>query len=518
MGRVSVVVPAFDEADLLPSCLQALLGQDYPGEIEILVVDNASTDHTARVAREHGVRVIHEPRRGYCNALRRGFGAAAGEIVACTDADSLVPADWISSIVREYDRDSNLVALGGEIDYWDSTWKSRLFTRVIIPLVNRIDRANPKGPHLWGANLSVRRSAFIAAGGWNPKFSLQADSELSERMRRFGRVAVLESLRVRTSARRWNRALLVNAFIFASNFIWYHLFRGPLYREFPAVRGARGRPPRARPRGRRPRHVIAATAASVAVLAGIVGYDALAPRSDAFGRTYWCGPTRGKVVALTFDDGPNEPYTSRILDILERERVRATFFMIGSNVRRYPRTAARAVREGHVIGNHSDSHPVGFALESVAELRKELDAAEESIHAAAGVYPRFFRPPQGLRSPWLMSLLRRDSLVAVTWNDAPGDWNHVPASALVARTLAQVHPGSIILLHDGMNLTHGADQTATVQALPEIIRRLRALGYRFCTVPELLRDRSFLVRWPAAAVPGPAKGSATGASALRRTL
>jgi peptidoglycan/xylan/chitin deacetylase (PgdA/CDA1 family) len=94
-----------------------------------------------------------------------------------------------------------------------------------------------------------------------------------------------------------------------------------------------------------------------------------------------------------------------------------------------------------------------------------------------------------------MSLLEGDSLIAVTWDDAPRDWDPIPAAELVRRTLAQVHPGAIILLHDGMNLTHEADQSETVKALPRIIDGLRALGYRFRTVPELIGVRASLGRW-----------------------
>lgn len=498
MRTISVVVPAFNEEQLLPQCLESLLAQEYEGEIEILVVDNASTDGTAGVARRYGARVIEEPHRGYCNALMRGFAAARGEIIACTDADTVVPPDWIRRLAREYDRGQDVVAVGGDIEFVCPNWKSRLLTHHLIPWINRIDRGNPAGPHLWGANLSVRREAFLRVGGWNPRFSLQADSELSERLRKAGRVVVLESLRVRTSSRRWNRSLLLNTFLFASNWAWFHLFRFPLYREFPAVRNggkAAGRRTR-----RFDRRMAGWVGAAILLLGTAVGYGAFQPRSNLLGQTYWHGHTQEKLIALTFDDGPNEPYSGRVLDILQREHVHATFFLIGANVRRSPETVGRIVREGHVVGNHSDSHPLRFALERTARIRKEIDVAEESIHAAGGIYPSLFRPPQGLRSPWLLSVVEDDSLVAVTWDDAPWDWDPWPAPELVRRTLAQAHPGAIILLHDGMNLTRDADQSETVKALPAIIDSLRARGYRFVTVPELIGVRSSLSHW---SHPGP---------------
>jgi peptidoglycan/xylan/chitin deacetylase (PgdA/CDA1 family) len=236
------------------------------------------------------------------------------------------------------------------------------------------------------------------------------------------------------------------------------------------------------------------------VLIALGGYDTVSPWSNAFGKTYWEGSTRQRVVALTFDDGPNGPFTDAVLDILKREHVRATFFLIGENARLYPGVAARIAREGHVIGNHTDSHPVAFALEGTHAIRAQIDHAEKSIHDATGVYAHFFRPPQGLRSPWLMRVLDQDSLVMVTWDDAPGDWFPYSARQLADGTIQQAHPGSIILLHDGLNLARHPDRSATVEALPIIIHRLRSEGYRFVTVPELLRDPPTLARWPAAGV------------------
>ena len=508
MMRVSVVVPAFNEEELLPKCLESLRAQDYEGELEILLVDNGSTDGTGRIARSHGFRVVVEPARGYCRALRAGFAAARGDVIACTDADSVVPPNWISSLVHEYEQRRDVVAIGGDIEFTNPNWKSRLLQLLFLTPFNRLDRGNRAGAHLWGANMSVRRDAFLAVGGWNSNFSLQADSELSERLRKVGRVIIVESICVRTSSRRWNRSLLGNAFIYAANWLWFHAFGTPLYREFPAIRDGIEES-RATLLGRSWRRVVAFTCAAV-VLTGAMGYSALGPRSSAFGHTYWSGDTQQKLVALTFDDGPNEPYTARVLDILQREHVHATFFLIGRNVRRFPDTVARIVREGHVVGNHSDSHPLAFAFRPSPQLQQEVDDAEESIHAAGGTYPSLFRPPNGLRSPWLMSLLEADSLVAVTWDDAPKDWDPRPASELVKRTLEQVHPGAIILLHDGMNLTHEADQSETVKALPGIIEGLRARGYHFRTVPELIGVRASLPQWlhPAPPPPVPSQTSA----------
>src|SRR5262245_2064877 len=129
--KVSVVVPAFNEERLLPACLSALKRQDYDGELEIIVVDNGSSDHTGLLAARAGVTVLEEPDRGYGKALASGFGAAAGDIIASTDADSVVPCDWVSRLVRAYD--DGVAAVGGGIEFCQANWRARLLTQGLLP-------------------------------------------------------------------------------------------------------------------------------------------------------------------------------------------------------------------------------------------------------------------------------------------------------------------------------------------------------------------------------------------------
>jgi len=507
--KFSIVVPAYNEETLLPACLDSLLAQTFDGELEIIVVDNASTDRTGEIARSRGVTVVAETRRGYSLALARGYTSATGDIVASTDADTVVPVDWAARIARAYEENPDVVAVGGEIVFCDPTPWARVFTQGLLPTLNRVDRGNPKGPHLWGANFSVRRSVLVSAGGWNVDMNLQTDTELSERLRRFGRVVLLEDLPVYTSSRRWNKSLLWNLFLYASNFAALEIWRRPLWRSFPDIREsvgeiAAGRAARrgiSRQQTWRPVQAWSfAAALSVVVCVGL--YDMASPWSAAFGKTRWSGPPGERVVALTFDDGPEEPYTSEVLDILRREHVEATFFLIGDRVERDPATAARIVREGNAVGNHSDSHPFALALEAEGDQRREIDQAECAIHAATGVYPHIFRPPQGLRSPWLMQVTEKDSLETVTWDDDADDWEALTASQLESRIIAKAHPGAIILLHDGLNLDWHADRSVVVKALPSIIEHLRREGYRFVTVPELLHTQPGLSGWERIAAGG----------------
>lgn len=186
-------------------------------------------------------------------------------------------------------------------------------------------------------------------------------------------------------------------------------------------------------------------------------------------------PGIGRAVAVTFDDGPGAN-TRRVVRILRRESVLATFFQLGRMVEADPAMTTRLVRRGHVVGNHSYSH----ALLSGGE-RRELVSTNRAIRAAGAPRPCLFRAPYGENPPALVALARDLGMVTIHWNTDPGDWRGLSADAIVDTTLRQVRPGSILVLHD-------ADPgSAMVRALPVILERLKARGYRFLTVPELLR-------------------------------
>ncbi len=211
------------------------------------------------------------------------------------------------------------------------------------------------------------------------------------------------------------------------------------------------------------------------------------PTSPVFGKVYYKGNYPEKVVALTFDDGPNEPYTSEILDILASYNVKATFFVIGKNVELYPETAKRMIAEGHVLGNHSHSHNANHALTRYGA--KDLAIAEEAIFNTVGVRPHLYRPPHGKKSPWELEKVKEQGLVEVTWSDSTNELNGTSASSMAQEIVKKAKRGEIILLHDGYGTSHDSsksDKSLTVEVLPLIIKKLQARGYRFVTVPELL--------------------------------
>ncbi len=195
---------------------------------------------------------------------------------------------------------------------------------------------------------------------------------------------------------------------------------------------------------------------------------------------YRGGPTRRKVVALSFDDGP-AAITPAFVRMLEAQHVPATFFMIGRQIgAQYGATLRRELRAGDALGDHTYTHPDLDRLSSgevSGQLRRTLDA----IRALTGYTPCVFRPPYGDYDTSVIDTAKSLGLATILWNVDPSDWALPGTAAIEQRVLAQVQPGSIVLSHDG-----GGPRTETLAAYPYIIGALRRRGYRFETVPQLL--------------------------------
>jgi peptidoglycan/xylan/chitin deacetylase (PgdA/CDA1 family) len=187
-------------------------------------------------------------------------------------------------------------------------------------------------------------------------------------------------------------------------------------------------------------------------------------------------------IALTFDDGPNPPYTSQILTILHTYGVKATFFVIGTNAATYPNLVQQEYQDGHVVGNHTWTHPDLTQL-TVFQVRDQLQRTSEEMRAITGVSPSIFRPPGGNFNETVQSVAASLGLSTIVWDVDPRDWSQPGVDVIIQRVLATVHNGSIILLHDG-----GGDRSETVAALPTIITTLEQRGFQFVTIPRLIQD------------------------------
>ena len=232
--------------------------------------------------------------------------------------------------------------------------------------------------------------------------------------------------------------------------------------------------------------------------AAFTAFAAVAPGAQLFGPTLR-HTTPSNKLAISFDDGPNPAITPRLLDLLDRYSAKATFFVIGKYVRESRALAKEIVSRGHLLANHTDSHPNLFFC-GPQETRDELLRCTEAIHQAVWLEPRWFRPPFGFRSPWLSEIVYRQNMRTVMWSILPGDWRNKPADWLTARmqpiadhARKKLPPGSgycgglvgdILCLHDGYHAANNADRTRTLAALEYWLPRWRDLGLEFVTIKE----------------------------------
>jgi peptidoglycan/xylan/chitin deacetylase (PgdA/CDA1 family)/glycosyltransferase involved in cell wall biosynthesis len=536
---VSVVIPAYNEEESLPGTLKSLHTQDYPGEYEIVVVDNNSTDRTAPLAEELGARVVFEPRRGVSYARQTGFEAARGEYILTTDADALLPENWISRIVGEFEKHPEALAVAGAYVFDDGP----VFLRTISLFYELIFR-------VWnsyaGVNLAVTKEAFNRVGGFNLALDFSEDTDLGRRLTKIGKVVRISSPRVRTSARRYiklgilggmayyaalylhtfyfprigevtfepvsaiNRrqsspwktagrlvaamAISLGTFLFLSVNAAYARFSGITHlakHKIPAAGLAHTR------------HSPFSHAADLDLLSSASGshmalilfgllvlfllllYAIAHPAANFFGKVIHAVDTDSKALALTFDDGPNPVTTPQILAILDEKEVKATFFVVGENARGYPDILREIYHHGHEIDVHSRTHSPRLLFSGSGRIREELSTTASLITQYTGLTPHYFRPPWGRRSPWMLSEAGKLHLKTVTWTVDTRDWLYRSGKRVVRRFEKHLSPGAIVLMHDGQG-QHHIKMTSTLEALPVIIEWGRDRGYTFMTLDELL--------------------------------
>ncbi len=235
----------------------------------------------------------------------------------------------------------------------------------------------------------------------------------------------------------------------------------------------------------------------IALLAVLLfaGYEAAeSPGNQLFGKTLVSGPRNQRVVALTFDDGPNPPYTAEILDVLRAEHVHATFFVVGRAVQAYPQLVRREAAAGNAVGNHTWSHG-HLVLYDETGLRRTLQRTDAAIFAATGQHTRIMRPPFGSRDWLVLDEVRKLGYTPVMWSvPLANDWEDPPPRIIAARVLHYAGDGAIITLHDGNRgivcprmRARLCDRSSDVEATRLIVDTLKRRGYRFITIPELLR-------------------------------
>jgi peptidoglycan-N-acetylglucosamine deacetylase len=260
----------------------------------------------------------------------------------------------------------------------------------------------------------------------------------------------------------------------------------------------------------------------IAAAAGVTAYGAVHPRAQLFGKTI-CRTNSARKLAITFDDGPNPAITPKLLDLLDRFNAKATFFLVGNFVRECPELTKETAARGHAIGNHTELHPNLF-WRKLMQVRVELRLCHDAITGAVGVPPKWFRPPFGVRNPWVIPAARELGYRTVMWTLIPGDWREKPVEWLIRRMqpitsraqrgssrMGKESPGchserseesafpphtqnsqpgttgDILCLHDGWHRRLNGDRTRTLAALEYWLPRWRDLGLEFVTIDEAVR-------------------------------
>jgi peptidoglycan/xylan/chitin deacetylase (PgdA/CDA1 family) len=232
---------------------------------------------------------------------------------------------------------------------------------------------------------------------------------------------------------------------------------------------------------------LALTGAISAAAAAAAGYQSMAPTGRWYGKTFTGLAHSSRQISLTYDDGPNDPHTLRLLDVLAKHRVQATFFLIGRYVQQRPDLVREIVRAGHVTGNHTFTHPL-LTFKSENEIKQQLSECRAALQDAIGEPSNLFRPPFGGRRPAVLRVARSLGLQPVMWSVTGYDWNAPPTGVIERKVANQMRGGSVILLHDGGHKQMGADRSQTVIATDHLITRYQSEGFELVTIPQMMQN------------------------------
>jgi len=239
-----------------------------------------------------------------------------------------------------------------------------------------------------------------------------------------------------------------------------------------------------------PQHWMVGVVGLLLAVVTLLLLDAVYPKISLFVPSIYRIPQQAgeSTIALTFDDGPVQPYTGQILDILDAYEVKASFFCIGDNVSRNPQLAKDIVRRGHTLGNHTQSHQ-SLLFANTERVKTELELAQQNIRRICGSAPRFFRCPKGYKSPVVARVLRSGSLLLVGYGYPIWDVENPPPGELVGRVLQRARGGDIIVMHDGYPPGKPGKRDSLVAALPGIIEGLLARKIRPVSLDQAIRQK-----------------------------
>ncbi|MFA6146066.1 MAG: polysaccharide deacetylase family protein [Patescibacteria group bacterium] len=459
--KFSVIIPARNEAGYIQNCLDSFKKQKLQ-PFEIIVIDNASTDGTAEIVKKNNVKYIYESRIGLPQARQTGLENAQGDWLVYTDADFIVPKDYLEKIAFFIKSHQDAVVVYNPFIFYDGGKAINNFIKCFffcfeIKLIRLIV----------GGNFAIKKNKLADIGGFNTDIKFYGeDADLTKKMIAVGKVYYFKNLWTTTSARRYQKSgFLRTICLYTINYCIFFILKQPVL-VF--------------------KNKVILTTGRIFVILAIIIYGICSPRSQLFGKVENKIPVQEnqqKVVALTFDDGPNGQYTEEVLKILKDEDIKATFFLVGDNVATYPNIAKDIADQGHEIGNHSYYHSFSLPFEKAKNIKQEISQTNEIIFQTTDKYPALFRPPHGWRTPIVFKSVHQEGLRMIEWNNMTTDYfKYAKAESISKNILKNVHSGSIIVLHDGLNLDHKANREETIKALPIIIKELKDQGYSFVTL------------------------------------
>ncbi|MCX6260788.1 MAG: polysaccharide deacetylase family protein [Bacteroidia bacterium] len=480
--KISVIIPARNEEKYIESVIKSVKAQDF-NEYEIIVVDNGSTDKTAEIAKNLGARVVFEPTAGLPRAREKGRNVANADLLVYLDADMIIPPSYLSKLICFFEENKKVVAISNPYLFYDGNWRIKVLEKIafkiLFPLFHKLLKVLKLPVALMGGNFAVKKNILEEIGGFNKNIEFYGeDVDISKRISKKGDIAFIENLYSLTSARRYMQQGIFRTYsLYFANYFSMLLFNVPYHlTKFKLV----------------PKFKLAAKYAALLIVlfVGFFIYSFTYPKSEIFGPVIYRLNYPDKVIALTFDDGPNSEYTEQVLDILEMEGIKGTFFLIGKNVEVYPQIAREIVEQGHSVGNHSYTHPWSLSFETRKAVIAEVKKAEEAIYNANGVRPDLFRPPHGFRTPWMIHNIHKMGFKIVTWDDMTTDYYaRSKPEEIAKKILSKVKPGSIIVFHDGLNLNHGVDRENTIKALRIVINELKKESYKFVSLNEIGKQK-----------------------------
>lgn len=224
---ISVVIPAHNEEKYIGAAVKSAFNQNFDKSLyEVVVVDNVSTDQTAKIAKDAGAIVVYEPKKGNTVARIKGINSSRGQIIAFTDADCIVPDYWLSKLYSRFEVDPKLDAIGGVFNFWDGNY----FLKFLAKISQRATY------HISGGNMSFRKNSYIRVGGFDPKVTLGEDLYLHLKFKKHGKVIIDYSNIVEMSSRRFSDHFLKTIFMYFSNDLALIIFKKPLFSTFKDIR------------------------------------------------------------------------------------------------------------------------------------------------------------------------------------------------------------------------------------------------------------------------------------------